>query len=169
MQPGRYTFSRNIIALGLDYTVTDADGRTVLTIDGKLRFAATFTVLDPDDRVLFSGKEHVLNLDQRFEFERDGILFATMVRELVGKVRVVGESDYRYVATLRTGERFVTSGYVQTAFSVSRDGATVARVERDLDEFTFDLEHEANGAFLMAMAVAVVRLNRAPRVGSPSD
>lgn len=169
MQPGRYTFSRNIIALGLDYTVKDESGRTVLTVDGKLRFAATFTVLDPDDRVLFSGQEHLLNLEQRFEFERDGVLFATMVRELVGKVRLIGESDYRYVVTLRTGERFVTSGYVQTAFSISRDGATVARVERDFDEFTFDLMDEVYGAFLMAMAVAVVRLNRAPRTGSPSD
>lgn len=169
MQPGRYTFSRDLIALGLDYTVKDDNRRTVLTVDGKLRFAATFTVLDPEGRALVSGKEQVLNLDQRFEFERDGLLFATMVRELVGKVRLIGESDYRYVATLCTGERFVTSGYVQTAFSISRDGATVVRVERDNDEFTFDLMDEAYGAFLMAMAVALVRLNRAPRTGSPSD
>lgn len=169
MQPGRYTFARDLVALGLDYTVKDESGRTVLTVDGKLRFAATFTVLDPEGRALFSGKEHLLNLDQRFEFERDGVLFATMLRELVGKVRLLGEQDFRYVVTGRTGDRLVTRGYVHTVFSLQRGDATVAQVVRDNDEFTVDLAADADGAFLMAVIVAIVRLNRAPRVGSPSD
>ena len=101
MTPGRYILSRDTFSVGGDYTVVDHAGATVLTFDGKLRFAATFAVLAPDGRELFTGKEHVFSLDRRFEFERDGVPYATVLREMTSDPgQILGSASYRYVVTL---------------------------------------------------------------------
>jgi uncharacterized protein YxjI len=165
MTPGRYVLSRNTISIGGDYSVTDVHGATVMTFDGKLRFAAVFTALDGEGRELFTGREHVLSLEQRFEFERDGVPCATMRREWVGKVRLVGSQNYRYVVVARTGERLETTGYVLTDWAIKRDDVTVARVASDGYVHTVDLFDGVDGAFVLSVIMAVARLNKPPSVG----
>lgn len=170
MEPGRYILSRDTFSIGGDYTVVDHTGATVLTVDGKLRFAATFAVLAADGRELFTGTEHVLSLDQRFEFERDGVPCATMLREMTSDPgQILGSASYRYVATLRTGDRLETAGYVLTSWTIARGGETIARIESDDYVHTIDLLDGADGAFVMAVVMAVARLNPPPGVGSTAD
>lgn len=169
MLPGRYVLSRNTISIGGDYTLRDAAGATVMTFDGKLRFAAVFTAMDAAGNALFTGREHVLNLEQRFEFERDGVAYATMRREWVGAIRLVGSTDYRYVITCRAGDRLETTGYVLTSWAIRRGDATVAQVESDDYVHTVDLGDDADAAFVMTVVMGVVRLNKPPKGGSPAD
>ena len=170
MQTGRYTLSRNTFSIGGDYTLADGDGATVMTFDGKLRFAATFSALDAGGGTLFTGKEHVLNLDQRFEFERDGVPYATMLREMTSDPRkIIGSATYRYVVTLRTGDRLETAGYVLTRWTVARGPDLVARIESDGCVHTIELLDDGNGPFVMTMVMAVARLNKPPNVGDQTD
>lgn len=170
VEPGRYILSRDTFSIGGDYTVVDHAGATVLAFDGKLRFAATFAAQAPDGRELFTGKEHVLSLERRFEFERDGVPYATMLREMTSDPRqIMGSARYRYVATLRSGDRLTTAGYVLTRWTIARGGATVARIESDGYVHTIDLVDGADGAFVMAMVMAVARLDPPFGSGSPAD
>jgi uncharacterized protein YxjI len=166
MKPGRYVLSRNTISIGGDYTVKDDRGAIVMTFDGKLRFAAVFAAIDGEGHELFTGREHVLSLEQRFEFERDGVAYATMHREWVGTIRLVGSQDYRYVVMDRTGERLETTGYVLTNWAIRRGDVTVARVGSDDYVHTVDLLDGVDGAFVMSVVMAVARLNKPPNVGS---
>ncbi|MEP6916621.1 MAG: hypothetical protein ABJC89_13300 [Acidobacteriota bacterium] len=169
MLPGRYVLSRNTISIGGDYTLKDAAAATVMTFDGKLRFAAVFTAMDAQGHALFTGREHVLNLEQRFEFERDGIAHATMLREWVGAIRLIGSQAYRYVVTCRTGDRLETTGYVLTNWAIRRRDAIVAQVESDGYVHTVDLVDGDEAGFVMTVVMAVVRLNKPANVGSPAD
>lgn len=169
MQPGRYVLSRDTISIGGDYTLRDPLGATVMTFDGKLRFGAVFTAMDAQGRALFTGREHVLNLDQRFEFERDGVGYATMQREWVGKIRIMGSHPYRYVVTMQAGDRLETSGYVLSKWALRRGDATVARVQTDDYVHTVDLVDSRDAAFVISVVMAVARLNKPSNVGSPAD
>lgn len=169
MEPGRYILSRDTFSIGGDYTVVDKEGVTVLTVDGKLRFAATFAVLAPDGRELFTGKEHVLSIDRRFEFERDGVPYATMLREMTSDPgQILGSARYRYIVTMRTGDRLETQGYVLTQWTIARSEKTIARIESDDYVHTVDLLDGADGAFVMAVVMAVARLDPPP-VGSSTE
>lgn len=169
MQPGAYVLSRDTISIGGDYTLRDAEGATVMTFDGKLRIGATFTAMDAQGRPLFTGREHVLNLDQQFEFERDGVAHATMRREFVGKVRLTGSQPYRYVVTCRTGDGLETKGHVRTNWTIQRGATTIVRVESDGYVHTLDLIDGGDAAFVMAVVMAVVRLNKPIGTGTPND
>lgn len=169
MQPGRYVLSRDTISIGGDYTLKDAEGATVMTFNGKLRFSAVFTAIDAQGRPLFTGREHLLNLDQRFEIEREGAAYATVRREWVGAIRLAGSQDYRYVVSCRTGDHLETTGHVLTRWAIRRGDATVACVESDDHVHTVDLADADDAAFLMTIVMAVARLNKPPNVGSPAD
>jgi uncharacterized protein YxjI len=170
MTPGRYILSRDTFSVGGDYTVVDHAGATVLAFDGKLRFAATFVVLAPDGRELFTGKEHVFSLDRRFEFERDGAPYATLLREMTSDPgQILGSASYRYVATLRTGDRLETAGYVLTRWTIARGEETIARIESDGYVHTVDLVDGADGAFVLAVVMAVARLNPPSGLDSRAD
>jgi uncharacterized protein YxjI len=170
MQPGRYTLTRNTFSIGGDYTVVDGEGATVMTFDGKLRFAATFSALAPEGRELFTGKEHVLSLDRRFEFERFGVPYATMLREMTSDPRqIIGSADYRYVVTLRTGDRLETKGYVLTRWTIVRGQDTVAHIETDGYDSTIDLVDATDAAFVVTVVMAVARLNPPPSSGESSN
>ena len=170
MIPGRYFLSRDTFSVGGDYTVVDHTGATVLTFDGKLRFAATFAVLAPDGRELFTGKEHVFSLDRRFEFERDGVPYATVLREMTSDPRqILGTAAYRYVATLRTGDRLETAGYLLTRWTIARGEETLARIESDGYVHTIELVDGTDGAFVMAVVMAVARLNPPSGLDSRAD
>lgn len=139
--------SRDTISIGGDYTLRDPLGATVMTFDGKLRFGAVFTAMDGQGRALFTGREHILNLDQRFEFERDGVAYATM----------------------QAGDRLETSGDVRSKWALRRGDATVARVQTDDYVHTVDLVDSHDAAFVMSVVMAVARLNTPSNVGSPAD
>lgn len=169
MQSGRYVLTRDTFSIGGDYTLKDADGATTMTFDGKVRLAATFTAHGPQGQVLFSGREHVLNLDQRFEFERDGAAYASMQREWVGDIKVFGSQAFRYVITCRTGDRLTTKGPVLSTWTIRRGDDTVARVESDDYVYTVDLLDGTDAAFVMTVVMAVARLNKPPSSGSSTD
>lgn len=169
MEPGRYVLSRDTISIGGDYTLTDAAGATVMTFDGKLRFAAVFTARDAQGQDLFTGREHVFNLDQRFEFERDGVPCATMQREWVGEIKLMGSQRYRYVVTSRTGDQLQTKGYVLTNWTLRRGDVTLASVESDGSVHTIDLVDGTDAPFLMTVVMAVARLNKPPNVGDSTN
>ncbi len=171
MAADRYKLSRNFFSLGGDYTLQDANGGTVLSIDGKVRFGAKFSVAAPDGRELFTARQHVLNLDQKFDIERDGVLEATLVRETVsGHRKIVGTPQYRYVASRRNGQTLEARGSFLTQWTLQIDGALVARVDTDGHVSEIDLTTATDdGAFIFTVVMAIVRLNPPPGSGSSTD
>ena len=151
--------------------MADANGATVLSIDGKVRFAVTFSVQAPDGRELFTGREHLLNLDQKFEIERDGVLEATIVRETVsGHRKILGTPKYRYVVSRRNGQTLEARGSFLSRWTLQLDGATVAQVDTDGHVSEIDLTAATDdGAFIFTVVMAIVRLNPPPRVGSSEN
>jgi hypothetical protein len=143
----------------------------VLSIDGKVRFGAKFSVQAPDGRELFTGREHVMSLDHRFDIERDGVLEATLLRETVSGHRTVfGTPQYRYVVSRRNGQTFEARGSFLTQWTLQLDGAVVARVDTDGHVSEIDLEAATDdGFFMFTVVMAIVRLNPPPRSGSSTE
>ena len=171
MAAGRYKLSRKLFSVGGDYTVKDGTGATVLSFDGKVRFAVTFSVQTPDGRELFTGREYVMSLDQKFDIERDGVLEATLLREIVsGHRKIFGTPNYRYVVSRRNGQTFEARGSFLSQWTLQRDGAIVARVDTDGHVSEIDLEAATDdGFFIFTVVMAIVRLNPQPRVGDSTD
>lgn len=161
MLAGTYRLSKNFFSIGGDYTVEDAAGTTALTFDGKVRFGATFDTLDLGGRVLFTGNEHVLDLDRRFDIARDGIVAATILRETVsGHRTILGSPVYRFVVECPNGDRFDASGTFTESWTLGRDGIIMARIATDGAISEIELvEPTGDPAFIMTVVMAIVRLN----------
>ncbi|MEO7157332.1 MAG: hypothetical protein ABI039_07220, partial [Vicinamibacterales bacterium] len=104
-----------------------------------------------------------------FEFERDGVPHATMLRKVVGRIPVLGRPDYRYVVSLRSGDQLETVGYVLTNWTISRADVIVARIESSGYVYTIDLLDSTDAAFVMTVVMAIGRLNKPPNVGDSPD
>ena len=171
----KYTLAKNPLSIGGDYTITDESGAKVYSVVGKLRiFAAMFSLRDAQKNVLFAGREHMWNLDQKFVISRDDMLYATMLREMVtGHRKILGTPTYRYVVTLATGEKMeanAPSGAFTSHWKLRWRDATVADVETDGEVSEISLASDARDVpFVLTVVMAIVRLNRPSRSGSTTD
>ena len=62
----RYTVRQRLVALGRDYGVHDESGELAFVLDGKLRFARSFSVKDRDGKLLLGVREKLLCIDPTF-------------------------------------------------------------------------------------------------------
>lgn len=168
MQPGAYVLSRDTLSIGGDYTLADGDGVTAMSFDGKVRVGVVFAARDADGRTVFTGREHVLDLDQQFDIERDGATHGTLRREFVGKIRLLGEQPFRYVVACHDGTAWRTTGNVSSRWTVVRGDAVVARVDSHRHVHDIELVDGVDAAFAMTLIMAVVRLNPPSRHDSPA-
>ncbi len=76
----QYTIKGRVVSVGRDYDVLDEEEQVVYAIDGKVRFARTFSIKDNAGTTLLSAREKLLSLDTYYTIERDGEPIATVKR-----------------------------------------------------------------------------------------
>mgnify|MGYP007117520580 CR=1 FL=1 len=168
----KFTLSRNLLSIGGDYTITDESGAKRYFAVGKLRvLAAMFSLQDADRKVLFTGREHVWNLDQKFDIARDGRRHATIIRQLVrGGTRIFGTPTYRYEVTLAGGDKMEATGVFTAHWTLRRRDMTVANVETDGHVSEISLACDARDVpLILTIVMAIVRLNPPARSASTTD
>jgi uncharacterized protein YxjI len=157
----KFKLSKNTLSIGGDYTIEDASGCPCYSVAGKLRFATTFSVLDAQKNVLYSGREHVWNLDRKFVISRDDIPHATMLRRVIGDQRkILSSPDYRYEVEHVTGEKFEASGMFTHRWKLTQGENVIAAVATDGHASDITIPHPPRDLpFVLAVIVAIVRLN----------
>lgn len=164
-QGAKYQLSKNTFSVGGDYTITDGSGNKCYVVSGKVSLAATFDLLDLQKNVLFSGREHVLNLDQKFIISRDDVPQATMLRRAISNARkVFGSPAYAYDVERVTGEKFTATGTFIGDWKLTQNDAVVATVATDghVSDITIP-STPRDLPFILTVIVAIVRLNPPPR------
>lgn len=168
----KYTLARNPISIGGDYTITDEAGTKRYFAVGKLRvLAAMFSLQDAGKKVLFTGREHVWNLDQKFDIEKDSRRHATLVRQVVsGGRKIFGTPTYRYEVTLAGGEKMEATGVFTSRWTLRRRDMTAANVETDGHVSEISLAGDTRDVpLILTIVMAIVRLNPPSRYASTTD
>ena len=80
MEVSDYTIRKKLISIGRDYKIEDEQGNVVYQIDGKVRFARTFSVADRERNLLFLVREKLLCIDALFLIKRNGQEIARVCR-----------------------------------------------------------------------------------------
>lgn len=76
----QYTIKGRVVSVGRDYDVLDEEEQVIYVIDGKVRFARTFSIKDNSGTVLLNAREKLLSLDTYYTIDRDGETIATVKR-----------------------------------------------------------------------------------------
>jgi uncharacterized protein YxjI len=160
-----FTVKKRVIAVGRDYAVHDEHGAAVFEIDGKLRFARTFDVKDPDGKILYSAKEKLLTIDQTFLIDAPGKPQMTVRRTTSSSVYpmkfeiVVGDA----------AQMHAHGSFVRDGVDITRESTRIASVQREAHTVVAEIFNvwtaEGEDAALM-LALAMVIVEGDPSRGS---
>jgi LURP-one-related len=132
-----FVMRKDLISIGGDFSIEDAEGNVVYDVDRKVRFATTFSIKDREGRTLVSAKEKLMALDDTILLTREDATVAT-VRAINPNVRILARTSYvREAMSLRSsGASGVFAGEGEVAFAmmeaILRDlGATPEQIDRE--------------------------------------
>ena len=129
-----YTIKSKLVSVGRDYDVRDEKDEIVYTIDGKVRFARTFNVIDRDGRILLSAKEKLMCLDQTF-------LIAAPAGEITVKRTTTG-SVYPMKFDIIAGDQATMHAhgdFFRDGVTITRGSDRVANVNRQQNTAVFEI------------------------------
>jgi uncharacterized protein YxjI len=152
----RYTMRQDLIALGDDFTIKDADGREVYKVDGK-----AFTIVreklafeDTQGNELAFIRERMISLTPAFEILRDGKLAAVVKKDFFNVFRcgftvdVPGPDDLEAKGNLLEHEYSFRRG--------SREVATVSKKWFTIrDTYGIDIDEGEDPVLILAAAVVI--------------
>ena len=156
MQTGDYVLTKGVLSLLGNFRIADAAGATVMRFRGKLRIALRFDAVDAQGRVIFRGQGRLIDALNRVRFSRDGQPCGEMKAEWEGGLRRDGPQQGRYVVDGGAGGPLHTQGDCTTAWSLVRQQAEVARVERQGSQWRIRLLDGTHGEFVLTVVMAVV-------------
>jgi uncharacterized protein YxjI len=166
-----YRLTKNFISIGGDYTIKDGSGKTAYRVNGKFRFTVKFELRDAQKNALYSGREYLWNINQKFVISRDGMPYATMQREFVGNTRrILGSIQHKYIVRRETGDTLVATGSFIGSWKLMQEGAMLANIETD--GFSSDIvltKSQYDDAFVFAILIAIIRLNPPSQHGTNTD
>jgi len=119
----RYVMKQKLLSWGDDFNIRDEQGREVFFVDGKgFSLGNQLAFKDPQGRELAFIKQKLLSWGPTYEIHRDGVLAATVKKELFGffkhrfEVDVPGPDDLEaegdfmdHEYTFRRGDRVVAT------------------------------------------------------------
>jgi uncharacterized protein YxjI len=151
-----YTIKSKVVSVGRDYDVRNEKEEIVFTIDGKVRFARTFDVLDPAGSVSCSAKEQLMKLDHTFVI--------TGARGEVTVKRTTTGSVYPMKFDIMAGEQITMKAqgdFFRDGVDVMRGCDRVLNVNRVQNTAFFEIFPVtiADGedvAFMLALAMVIV-------------
>ena len=161
-----YTIRKQLISIGRDYHVENDAKEVLFRIDGRLRFARTFSVNEATGAKLLHVREKLLCIDPTFIVKRDGVEVARVVRTTTGGARV----DH-FKIQLASGDHCTASGKLR-----EERGITIAQfgnIQRDQNPLIAEIfrlvtSDNADQALAIAIAMSIVEMqwHRGENVGS---
>lgn len=151
-----YTIRRRLISIGRDYVVEDDNGQQVLVVDGKVRFARTFSVKNPSGTVLHV-REKQLCIEPTYIIKRDGVEAA-----VVRRTSVMDASVDHFTIELNSGDRAEGRGKLwhDEGVTISKGDSLLAIVRRPQglfrETFTLSITADVELPLLVAIAMSIV-------------
>ena len=150
----RYVMKQKLFSFTDDYKITDADGKDVYYVDGKLlSLGKNLSFQDMEQRELAHIQQKLLNWGPTFEITRDGELVAVVKKELFTFFHCVFHVDEPGHDSLTAEGNFNDHEYVFT-----RAGQQVASVSKQWFTFadTYGVEVEGDEDPVLILACTVV-------------
>jgi uncharacterized protein YxjI len=164
-----YTVQRRLVSIGRDYVVRNESEEVVFKVDGKVRFARTFTIKDGAGNRLLNVREKLLCLDPTFILKREGDTVATLRRKspsdqypLKFEVEMGGAVVLKAQGSLIGDDRI----------NFSRDGSRIGSVSRQQYTVVHEIFHVSaassqDQALMLALVMSVLEI--VPFRGGRSD
>lgn len=150
----RYVMKQKLFSFTDDYKITDADGKDVYYVDGKLlSLGKNLSFQDMEQRELAHIQQKLLNWGLTFEITHDGELVAVVKKELFTFFHCVFHVDEPGHDALTAEGNFNDHEYVFT-----RAGQQVASVSKQWFTFadTYGVEVEGDEDPVLILACTVV-------------
>ena len=157
---------KDLISIGGDFSIEDAEGNVAYDVDRKVRFATTFVIKDREGRALVSAKEKLMALDGTIILTRDGATEAT--------VRTVGgiSNPKSFRIELADGTSIEAQGrfFVDDEYALVRDGQRFANVTQERyslrEIYKINIARGEDEPLVLAMIASITLL--VPHTGDPS-
>jgi uncharacterized protein YxjI len=151
----RYVMKQKLFSFTDDYKITDADGKDVYYVDGKLlSLGKNLSFQDMEQRELAHIQQKLLNWGPTFEITHDGELVAVVKKELFTFFHCVFHVDEPGHDALTAEGNFNDHEYVFT-----RAGQQVASVSKQwftfADTYGVEVEGEEDPVLILACTVVI--------------
>lgn len=156
MKAGDYILSKGFLSFLGNYKLTDAAGARVMRFVGHFRIALRFDAIDAQGQVLFRGQGQLIDNRNRVTFIRNGQPYGSMHAEWEGGLRRSGPQKGQYIVSGGAGDVLQTHGDCATAWSLRRQDAEVARVERHNRRWNIRLLDSTHSEFALTVVMAIV-------------
>ena len=152
----RYKIRQNLISIGDDFWIENAEGKRVFKIDGKvLRIRKTLVFEDAQGKKLAQIQERLLTIRDTMAIDdADGKEMAVIKKALISPLRD------RYSVKVRDGEDLDVQGNIlDHEYSIKQGRTKVAQVSKKwfrlTDTYGVDIDPGQNDILILAVAVAI--------------
>ena len=152
----RYKIRQNLISIGDDFWIENAEGKRVFKIDGKvLRIRKTLVFEDAQGKKLAQIQERLLTIRDTMAIDdADGKEMAVIKKALISPLRD------RYSVKVRDGEDLDVQGNIlDHEYSIKQGRTKVAQVSKKwfrlTDTYGVDIDPKQNDILILAVAVAI--------------
>lgn len=154
-----YTIRRHAFSIGRRYSVFDPSGNREFKIVEKLRLAHTFSIRDPQGKVLYSIREKLLVLDATFF-----VTSAAGEKTIVKRTKIRDEKPDLFEITLPSGQLLQATGWLwhEDGIAIRRDGTRLATIHRQQlrvrEMYSATVAPSADPALMLAIAMSIVEM-----------
>jgi len=152
----RYKIRQNLISIGDDFWIEDAEGKRVFKIDGKvLRIRKTLVFEDAQGKKLAQIQERLLTIrDTMVIDDADGKEIAVIKKALISPLRD------RWSVKVKNGEDLDVQGNIfDFEYSIKQGKVKVAEISRKwfrlTDTYGVEVDSGQNHILILAIAVAI--------------
>jgi len=154
--PTRYKIRQNLISIGDDFWIENAEGKKVFKVDGKvLRIRKTLVFEDAHGKKLAQIQERLLTIrDTMVIDDADGKEIASIKKALIAPLRD------RWTVKVKNGEDLDVQGSIlDHEYSIRQGRNKVAEVSKKWFSFTdtygVEIDPGQNDILILAVAVAI--------------
>ena len=152
----RYKIRQNLISIGDDFWIEDAEGKRVFKVDGKvLRIRKTLVFEDAQGKKLAQIQERLLTIrDTMVIDDADGKEIAVIKKALISPLRD------RWSVKVKDGEDLDVQGNIfDFEYSIKQGKVKVAEISRKwfrlTDTYGVEVDSGQNHILILAIAVAI--------------
>jgi uncharacterized protein YxjI len=152
----RYKIRQNLVSIGDDFWIENADGKRVFKVDGKvLRIRKTLVFEDANGRKLAQIKERLLTIKDTMVIEdANGKDIATVKKALFTPLR------NKWNVKVKDGDDLVVQGNIlDFEYAIKAGGKKVAEISKKIfrltDTYGVEISDGQNDILILAVAIAV--------------
>ncbi len=158
-----FTVRRKLVSIGRDYNIEDKNGNVVFRVDGKVRFARTFTITDRERNVLLSIREKLLSIDALFVIKRDDRNIALVRRRSYrDQANVRFEIELHGGITMKASGSFFDTGGIRIMRGEAIAGVVKKKEYTAISEIYFvNTDPGEDQSLLLGIAMCIVEMSPA--------